>query len=934
MSSRTESALLKRTMRVLLALAMALYFAPGLLLTPQNAWAEGGASIPPSGPSSGASIVIASDGSTEVDTPDELMLAAGNSDVSTINIVSNIDVTSPITFTTSTTGARTVTVNGNGRTITNKADTTNSSASAAFVIDSGISAIINQLTIDGDYADNTSLGSTVGGHRGISVDMGGRAVLTNCTIKNNKCAYGAGIRNSGTLVLDRCSLTSNHAVPALDRSGGGGGGAIETQGSLYANNTVIANNSSVEIGGGANVYMGHAYLMNCTVTNNATSSSSYSTYGGIGIHGASASLDAVNCIIAGNSYVSASSSAASDIGILSGSCNLHYCLYGTIVGSFVYDTTNHSASTGDLHSSAVDKSGAIYCPVAANSNADGKGTKTYCDFTDLDSVKMSYESASGNTKLGGLEAASSNVDLFFEGTNRSDDHPVIGASGTDTAAAFVVKHWQQKVDGQSAQNATNFRLADTDSLTGTTGASVTPGVKSSYTGFTVPSAQTVTIATSGPTVVDYYYTRSLYTVSFNENGHGTAPSTQTVRYEAKASAPSPLAEAGYTFGGWYKEPACTTSWDFANDKVLSDTILYAKWTAVTVPTPPSYVPAPDPTPSVTPSSPTGIDDFGTISGVSDHMQYKLEGADAWTDVPAGATQLTGLPAGTYLIRYKGYSAYTKVVVAAAPAYSVELKPAAGGTATADKTTAMKGETVTFSATADEGFNLRGWMVGGEFVEVDSIAMPAGDIIVEPVFTPVQTLFTARAKASAKSATLSWMPVEGAVKYRVYLAKADGKLKRVTTIELPAAEEGEVIDEAAIQAACAYTAKKLKSGIIYKLRVVAVAEDGSRISSSPIAYVTPKGKSYANASKLSVSKKSVSLGAGEKTKVSAKVTRLDSKGKKLLKVSGVKKIRYMSSEPTIVKVTKYGNITALRAGTAYIYAIAADGVYKQIKVTVE
>ena len=286
-----------------------------------------------------------------------------------------------------------------------------------------------------------------------------------------------------------------------------------------------------------------------------------------------------------------------------------------------------------------------------------------------------------------------------------------------------------------------------------------------------------------------------------------------------------------------------------------------------------------------------------------------------------------------LIRYKGYSAYTKVVVAAAPAYSVEVKPAAGGTATADKTTAMKGEAITFSATADKGFNLRGWMIGDEFIEADSITMPASDITVEPVFTPIQKLFTANAKASSDRATLSWKQVEGAVKYRVYLAKADGKLKRVTTIEAPAAEEGEVIDEAAIQAACAYTAKKLKAGIIYKLRVIAVAEDGSKISSSPIAYVTPKGKNYANASKLSVSKKSISLAAGEKAKVSAKVTGLDSKGKKLLKVSGVKKIRYMSSEPTIVKVTKYGNITALRAGTAYVYAIAADGVYKRIKVTV-
>ena len=37
---------------------------------------------------------------------------------------------------------------------------------------------------------------------------------------------------------------------------------------------------------------------------------------------------------------------------------------------------------------------------------------------------------------------------------------------------------------------------------------------------------------------------------------------------------------GYTFGGWYKEAACTTLFDFDTDTVEEATTLYAKWTAL------------------------------------------------------------------------------------------------------------------------------------------------------------------------------------------------------------------------------------------------------------------------------------------------------------------------------------------------------------------
>lgn len=71
-----------------------------------------------------------------------------------------------------------------------------------------------------------------------------------------------------------------------------------------------------------------------------------------------------------------------------------------------------------------------------------------------------------------------------------------------------------------------------------------------------------------------------YTVTFDANGHGTAPDPITdVAKNSTISKPTPDPSAtGWTFGGWYKEPACTNAWTWATDQVTSNTTLYAKWT--------------------------------------------------------------------------------------------------------------------------------------------------------------------------------------------------------------------------------------------------------------------------------------------------------------------------------------------------------------------
>ena len=77
--------------------------------------------------------------------------------------------------------------------------------------------------------------------------------------------------------------------------------------------------------------------------------------------------------------------------------------------------------------------------------------------------------------------------------------------------------------------------------------------------------------------IDYTYD---VTVTFNANGHGTAPAAKTVLKGGKVSAPAAPTATGYTFDGWYKESNCANAFDF-NTAINADITLYAKWTAKT-----------------------------------------------------------------------------------------------------------------------------------------------------------------------------------------------------------------------------------------------------------------------------------------------------------------------------------------------------------------
>ena len=130
----------------------------------------------------------------------------------------------------------------------------------------------------------------------------------------------------------------------------------------------------------------------------------------------------------------------------------------------------------------------------------------------------------------------------------------------NTNTAYTVKHYKQNIDGTY-----NTTPDDTDNLTGTTAASVTPDRKD-YTGFKSPSAQTKTILADGSLVITYQYTRNSYKLTWALAGgkvtvagtgaavDATGSPNTTVKYDDVITAPT-VTRAGYIFGGWDVTPA-------------------------------------------------------------------------------------------------------------------------------------------------------------------------------------------------------------------------------------------------------------------------------------------------------------------------------------------------------------------------------------------
>ena len=136
--------------------------------------------------------------------------------------------------------------------------------------------------------------------------------------------------------------------------------------------------------------------------------------------------------------------------------------------------------------------------------------------------------------------------------------------------SYQVKHYQQNIENSG------YTLYKTQNLTGTADATITPAAMT-YTGFTAPQTQTVTVKPDGSLIVNYYYTRNTYTITFTAN-NASAPTSFEKKYgDDYPSVPTPT-RAGFTFGGWFVDEGLTTL-DNRTTVPAGDCFAFAWWIA-------------------------------------------------------------------------------------------------------------------------------------------------------------------------------------------------------------------------------------------------------------------------------------------------------------------------------------------------------------------
>jgi GH43 family beta-xylosidase len=75
-----------------------------------------------------------------------------------------------------------------------------------------------------------------------------------------------------------------------------------------------------------------------------------------------------------------------------------------------------------------------------------------------------------------------------------------------------------------------------------------------------------------------------WTVTFNSNEGSYVHPVRNVKNETKIGKPIDPVKESLVFGGWYTDnETCTNAWNFGTSRVISDTVLHAKWNPETAP---------------------------------------------------------------------------------------------------------------------------------------------------------------------------------------------------------------------------------------------------------------------------------------------------------------------------------------------------------------
>lgn len=206
---------------------------------------------------------------------------------------------------------------------------------------------------------------------------------------------------------------------------------------------------------------------------------------------------------------------------------------------------------------------------AANNTLDASGLTVPAGKTlDIQDGIQTSVPAGGNLQVNGTLNGGS---IDNQGTTTVSSSNTLRLSGnlTSSGTLTVTSTGRVVVDGSWSVST----------LTLSSGAQVLSRNGFGSTPLTTGWAVSETADSSGYYSLVEVQTEVTYTVTFDPNGGGTAPDSQTVNYGGTVTEPAAPARTGYTFSGWNtKQDGSGSTWNFTGDTVTADTTLYAQWT--------------------------------------------------------------------------------------------------------------------------------------------------------------------------------------------------------------------------------------------------------------------------------------------------------------------------------------------------------------------
>ena len=245
--------------------------------------------------------------------------------------------------------------------------------------------------------------------------------------------------------------------------------------------------------------------------------------------------------------------------------------------AFVLFETEEQNATTDTHVSATPKdyTGFTYDgtvdETVTEGNVAGDGSLVLKLYYTRDSYKVTYQ-YTGKVPTGASELPAETTEKYgapvtveeaatapgytFSGWSRNDftmpaeNVTITGSFTANSNTEYTVRHHFQNIL-DDAYDADTAMLSET--LSGTTDT-LTAAAAKTVAGFTAQSFQQKNIAGDGSTVVDIYYNRNSYGVSYRylntPAGASALPAGASYRFGAAVTVAEAATAPGYTFSGW------------------------------------------------------------------------------------------------------------------------------------------------------------------------------------------------------------------------------------------------------------------------------------------------------------------------------------------------------------------------------------------------